>query len=147
AEKEGRALIQTLNPRHNIYSLAAGQDFVEFYEGEIALRKAFTFPPFCQIAVFTLASENEGQVLSATKNFSDKLEKYLLGEYSDVKFIVYGPFEAPIYRVKNVYRKRFIIKYKNNPSSRALLERLLTEEGDPKKSGAKVTLDIAPGLI
>ncbi len=147
AEKEGRALIQTLNPRHNIFSLASAQDFVEFYEGEIALRKAFTFPPFCQIAVFTLASENESQVLISAKAFSDKLEKYLGGEFNHVKFIVYGPFEAPIYRMKNVYRKRFIIKYKNNPASRALLDRLLLEESDPRNNGAKVTLDIAPGLV
>ncbi len=147
AEKEGRALIQTLNPRHNIFSLASKQDFVEFYEGEIALRKAFTFPPFCQIAVFTLASEKESEVLISAKEFSDKLEKYLSGEYSDVKFIVYGPFEAPIYRMKNVYRKRFIIKYKNNPRSRALLDRLLTEESEAKKGMAKITLDTAPGLI
>lgn len=147
AEKQGRALIQTLNPRHNVFSLASKQDFVEFYEGEIALRRAFTFPPFCQIAVFTLASEKESEVLLSAKAFSEKLRKNLQGEFSDVKFIVYGPFEAPIYRMKNIYRKRFIIKYKNNPRSRALLDRLLTEESDPKASGAKVTLDIGPGLI
>ena len=147
AEKKGRALIQTLNPRHNVFSLASDQDYVEFYRGEIALRKEFTFPPFCQIAVFTIACEQEREVLLASKSFSDKLEQYLSGEFSDVKFIVYGPFEAPVYRMKNIYRKRFIIKYKNNPRSRALLDRLLTEESDPKKGGAKVTLDIGPGLV
>ena len=147
AEKKGRALIQTLNPRHNVFSLASAQDYVEFYRGEIALRKEFTFPPFCRIAVFTIACEQEREVLLASKSFSDKLEQSLSGEFSDVKFIVYGPFEAPVYRVKNIYRKRFIIKYKNNPRSRALLDRLLTEESDPRKGGAKVTLDIGPGLV
>lgn len=147
AEKKGRAVIQTLNPRHNVFSMASEQDYVEFYRGEIALRKEFTFPPFCQIAVFTVACESEREVLLACKELSDKLEKHLSGEFSDVKFIVYGPFEAPVYRVKNIYRKRFIIKYKNNPRSRALLDRLLTEESDPKKGGAKVTLDIGPGLV
>ena len=147
AEKKGRALIQTLNPRHNVFSQASKQDYIEFYRGEIALRKEFTFPPFCQIAVFTIACEKESEVLLASKSFSDKLEKNLSGEFSDVKFIVYGPFEAPVYRVKNIYRKRFIIKYKNNPRSRALLDRLLTEESDPRKGGAKVTLDIGPGLV
>ncbi len=147
AEKKGRAIIQTLNPRHNVFSLASDQDYVEFYHGEIALRKEFTFPPFCQIAVFTIACEKEREVLLASKAFSDKLEQNLSGEFSDVKFIVYGPFEAPIYRVKNIYRKRFIIKYKNNPRSRALLDRLLTEESDSRNGGAKVTLDIGPGLV
>ena len=78
AEKEGRALIQTLNPRHNVYSLASQQDFVEFYKGEIALRKAFLFPPFCQIAVFTLSAENEAELLTAADTFSKKMEKNLL---------------------------------------------------------------------
>ncbi|MBQ3074484.1 MAG: primosomal protein N' [Clostridia bacterium] len=147
AEKKGRALIQTLNPRHNVFSLASDQNYVEFYRGEIALRKEFTFPPFCQIAVFTIACQQEREVLLASKAFSDKLERNLSGEFSDVKMIVYGPFEAPVYRLKNIYRKRFIIKYKNNPRSRALLDRLLTEESDPRKGGAKVTLDIGPGLV
>ncbi len=147
AEKEGRALIQTLNPRHNVFSLASQQDFVEFYKGEIALRKAFVFPPFCQIAVFTLAGENEGELLRCADAFSKKMEKALLGEYSDVKFVVYGPFDAPIYRVKNIYRKRFIIKFKNNPRSRALLDHLLTEESKDAKRSTKTTLDIGPGLV
>ncbi len=142
AEKKGRAIIQTLNPRHQVFSLASEQDYVAFYEGEIALRRAFQFPPFCQIALFTLSSEEEACVLRACKAFSDTLEKALTGEFSDVKFIVYGPFEAPIYRIKNVYRKRFIIKYKNNPRSRALLEKLVTESSE-----AKLMLDIGPGLI
>lgn len=145
AQKKGRAVIQTLNPRHNVYSLASKQDYVAFYEGEIALRRAFTFPPFCQVALFTLSSEEERRVLMATKTFSQRLEKALTGDFSDVKFIVYGPFEAPIYRIKNVYRKRFIIKYKNNPRSRALLDHLMTEgEGE---SGARLSLDIGPGMI
>ncbi len=147
AEKEGRALIQTLNPRHNVFSMASEQDYVTFYQGEIALRRAFQFPPFCQLAVFTLSNEKEQELLLSSKKMAEQLEKSLKGDFSDVKFIVYGPFEAPIYRMKNIYRKRFIIKYKNNPRSRALLVRLLTECINPKESDTKITLDIGPSMI
>lgn len=146
AEKEGRALIQTLNPHHNVFHLASEQNFEEFYEGEIALRKAFQFPPFCQLAVFTVAAEEERKVLMAAKRVSESLSDFLKKEFSDVKVVVYGPFEAPVYRMKNVYRKRFIIKYKNNPRTRALFDRILTEHTDPKET-FKLTLDINPGLI
>lgn len=146
AEKEGRALIQTLNPHHNVFSLAAEQNYEAFYEGEIALRRAFQFPPFCQLAQFTLAHSEEKEVLKAVKELSDSFESELKGEFSDVKIIIYGPFEATVYRMKNVYRKRFIIKYKNNPRTRALLERIMTKGIDPK-SGVKLTLDVGPGLI
>ncbi len=147
AEKEGRALIQTLNPRHNVFSLAAEQDFTQLYEGEIALRKAFLFPPFCQLAVFTLSHESERELDRGASKMGSLLEKALTGEFSDVKFIVYGPFEAPIYRMKNIFRKRFIIKYKNNPRSRELLDRILTEMSLSSSDGTKLSLDINPGMI
>ena len=147
AEKKGRALIQTLNPRHNVFFLAARQDYPSFFEGEIALRRAFRFPPFCQLAVFTLAHEKEPVLQEAARALRDQLAGALQGEFSDVKLIVYGPFNAPIYRIKNVYRKRFIIKYKNNARTRALFDRILTRIPDPSKGGARVTLDIGPGLI
>jgi len=146
AEKEGRAVIQTLNPRHTVFSLASEQNYEAFYEGEIALRRAFQFPPFCQLAQFTLSHEKEEEVLKAVNDLSNAFESELKGEFSDVKIIIYGPFEATIYRVKNIYRKRFIIKYKNNPRTRALLERIMTKGIDPKSS-VKLTLDVAPGLI
>lgn len=147
AQKRGRALIQTLNPRHNVFSLAAEQDYATFYEGEIALRRAFQFPPFCNLALFTLAHEREEEVLRGAKRMSSLLEKALGSEFSDVKLIIYGPFDAPIYRMKNIYRKRFIIKYKNSARTRLLFDQILNEMTDEKKGGAKVTLDIGPGLI
>jgi len=147
AEKKGRAIIQTLNPRHNVFSLASEQDYTAFYEGEIALRRAFLFPPFCQLTVFTLSGEKESEVLRETAQFRKKLEQALKHDFSDVKLIVYGPFDAPIYRLKNIYRKRFIIKYKNNPRTRALFEHLLVRESRNADDGRKITLDIGPALI
>ncbi|MBR2616393.1 MAG: primosomal protein N' [Clostridia bacterium] len=147
AEKKGRAVIQTLNPAHNVFSLASEQNYPAFYEGEIALRRAFQFPPFCQLAVLTLSHEKESEVLRKSAEAARLLEENLKGEFSDVAFIVYGPFEAPVYRVKNVYRKRFIIKYKNNARSRALFNRILLQLTDSDKSGVGIALDIGPGLI
>ncbi len=146
AEKKGRAIIQTLNPRHEVFSLASAQNYEAFYEGEIALRRSFRFPPFCSLAVFTLAGEDEALVFRAAKALSDSLAKALAGEFQAVKVIVYGPFDAPIYRVKNVYRKRFILKYKNNAETRALFHHIL-RENENANGLVKLTLDINPALI
>ena len=146
AEKKGRALIQTLNPRHNIFSLASAQDYRAFYEGEIAVRRSFQFPPFCDLAVFTLASEQEKEVLSGCRFLSEAMDGLLHREYSDVKLIVYGPFEAPVYRLKNVYRKRFILKYKNNKRTREFISRLLADYAAAEET-ARIVPDVNPGLI
>ena len=147
AEKKGRAVIQTLNPRHNVFSMAAEQDFKSFFEGEIALRRAFCFPPFCQLAVFTLAHETETLLRMGTKKMSDTLQDALQNRFPDVKMIVYGPFDAPIYKMKNVFRKRFIIKFKNNARARALFRYLLETMNDSDRYAVRITVDIGPGMI
>ncbi len=147
AEKPGRALIQTLNPRHNVFSLAARQDYEEFYEGEIALRKSFLFPPFCELAVFTLADEDEARLLLRAKRLADQLSTQLAGEFQDVSLVVYGPFDATVYKIRGIYRKRFILKFKNTRRTRALFENILITQSDPKDRQAKLTLDINPGMI
>ena len=145
--KPGRAVIQTMNPAHNVFDLAARQDYEDFYEGEIALRKEFIFPPFCSLAQLTLSHESESELLQATRRVTEVFKNAFQGEFSDVKMIIYGPFEASVYRVKRTYRKRFIIKYKNNPRSRALFRHILDVITDPKASKVSVSLDIGPGMI
>lgn len=141
----GRAIIQTLNPRHNVFSMAASQDYENFYNGEIALRKSFLFPPFCEMGVLTLSDEDEKRLLLASKNCADLLQSALQKDFKDVKLIIYGPFEASIYKCKNIYRKRFIFKYKNNRRTRELFALLLKESAADGKT--KVSLDLHPGMI
>jgi len=98
------------------------------------------------MAVFTLAGENEGDVSRAAVTFSHLMETALKSDFSDVKLIIYGPFEATVYRVKNIYRKRFIIKFKNNARTRTLFDTLLTRYGESGCT-AGIGADIGPGLI
>ena len=143
----GRAVVQTLNPYHNVFSLAAAQDYDAFYENEIAVRRAFLFPPFCRIGVLTLSDEDEARLLIRSKETTDHLKAYLAGDFADVKIVIYGPFEAPVYKIKNVYRKRLIFKYKNDKRTRALFDRLLTETPEPPDGRGRVSFDTNPGLI
>ena len=147
ADKPGRAVIQTLNPYHNVFSLAAAQDYEAFYENEIAVRRAFLFPPFCKIGVLTLADEDEARLLVRSREVTERLKAFLAGAYKDVKLVIYGPFEAPIYKMKNVDRKRLIFKYKNDKRTRALFDRLLLETPEPADGKGRVSLDTNPGLI
>ncbi|MBQ3865412.1 MAG: primosomal protein N', partial [Clostridia bacterium] len=147
AEKPGRAVVQTLNPYHNVFSLAASQDYEAFYENEIAIRRTFLFPPFCRIAALTLSDEDEGRLLIRCRDVADRLQDGLSGDFSDVKLVIYGPFEAPVYKMKNVFRKRFIFKYKNDKRTRAFFDRLLTGTAEPTDGRGRVSLDTNPSLI
>lgn len=45
----GKVIIQTRNPKNAIIQTAAKQDYLAFYESEIASRKEFVYPPYCYL--------------------------------------------------------------------------------------------------
>ena len=99
ADKAGRAVIQTNNPDNEVIRLACAQDYEGFYEREIRLRKALTFPPFCDIALFNIVSQDENELMLACKRFHEDFKVRAMKEYPDLPLVVFGPFEAPVYKV------------------------------------------------
>ena len=124
-KKKGCAVIQTANSTSEIIELCTTQDYETFYNGEIALRRALLFPPFCTVGTFTISSDSETEVEKAAKRLSDTLGTLLGQEFSDVKIIAQGPFEASPYKLKNQYRQKIVVKYANNQRTRELFRQAL----------------------
>ncbi len=144
AKKNGVAVIQTNNPDNECIRLAAKQDYRAFYDSEIKLRKLLVFPPFCDIALLTLTSQDEKELLKAAAMLSDKLKALLASEYSDIPIIAYGPFEAAVYKVENKYRMRMVLKCTNNKRTRSMLHELLCYFGASGAKGLSLSVDINP---
>ena len=143
-DKEGTALIQTNNPDNDIIKRACNQDYEEFYRNEIRLRKLLTFPPYCDIALLTLTSSDEKQTLMTATRLKEELETLIRGEYSDVQMIIFGPFEAPVYKVEGKYRIRMVIKCRLNKKSRELFSLLLKKFGKEGAARPTLTVDFNP---
>ncbi|MBE6618550.1 MAG: primosomal protein N' [Ruminococcaceae bacterium] len=139
-EKKGTAIIQTYLPDHPVLLLAAAQDYKAFYENDIAIRRSLVFPPFCDIVLISLSSADEKMLLNVSAMFAKELYCMLKGDFSDVKMSVFGPFEAPIYKINDIYHTRLVIKCRTNSRTRELLSSLML--GFPKKTLGKVTLTI-----
>ena len=142
----GLAVIQTANPDHDVIRLACAQDYETFYEREIKLRRLLVFPPFCDLALLTLSCKDEKQLLLAARSLHELLCSLLTGEYADVKTVVFGPFEAPVYRVDGQYRMRTLIKCRLNKRSRALLRELLITFGAKARETA-LSIDLNPSSL
>lgn len=125
----GKAIIQTWNPDNEVLRLASTQDYPRFYEGEIRLRKALCFPPFCDIAVITVSGSDEGALGNVVTSLHQRIREYAATEFDDIPLVLFGPFEAPVYRVQNIYRMRFVLKCRLNKRTRAFIDRLLCEYG------------------
>lgn len=123
----GVAVIQTYAPKNETIRLACLQDYDRFYEGEIALRRELTYPPFCDMVSLTLTAEDEQRLFAKSTALSDRIKEKLLGEYGRLPFMVFGPFEAQVYKMNDKFRMRMIVKCKLNPTSRKLFHELLCE--------------------
>lgn len=139
AEKKGLAVIQTSNPDNDVIKLACRQDYESFYASEIRLRKLLVFPPYCDIALLNVTGADEKQVLLGAGLLHKLIDMATRGEYKDVEMIIFGPFEAPIYKVDGKYRMRMVIKCRLNRRSRALFSELLKSYG---KQGGKTSLSV-----
>ena len=146
-EKAGEAIIQTNNPDHECIRLACAQDYETFYEEEIRLRKALVFPPFCDIALLTLIATEENYVMRGTKFLNEQLQKALSGDYRDVSLVVFGPFEAPVYKVENKYRMRMVIKCRLNKRSRALFSEILSSFSNFRERDLILSVDFNPSSL
>ena len=148
ASAPGESVIQTFCPQNDVITLAAAQDYEEFYRREIRIRRELTFPPFCDIALITIQSPDEAKLGHAAVRLSERIREYLRDEYSDIKSIIYGPFEAPVYKVQNVYRMRFVIKCRLNRRTRALISAILTDFSASGRSNiVRVTADLNPSSL
>ncbi|MBR6051374.1 MAG: primosomal protein N' [Clostridia bacterium] len=145
-DEAGRAVIQTMNPYNETIRLAAAQDYDAFYEDEIALRRALVFPPFCDITTVTFLSEEETENRSLASSFAHALEYERKYSFSDVPLQVYGPFEMPVYKIKNKFRVRIVMKHKNNRRYREMLSKLVIEYSKRARGAVNLSVDINPTI-
>ncbi len=110
-ERAGRAIIQTNNPDSEVIALASAQDYPTFYRREVRLRRLLCFPPACDIALLTVSCALEHELLLAAERLAMELKAvHALEAYREVELVIFGPFEAPVYRVDNRYRMRMVVK-------------------------------------
>jgi primosomal protein N' (replication factor Y) len=144
AKDRGVAIIQTNSPNDQTILLSAKQDYESFYQNEIQIRRAYEFPPFCDIAVLTLSAPDELSLQRGADKLMDKLKAELTALKVPAK--AYGPFEAPIYKTNGRYRLRVIVKCKLNKSLREVFSKIYIET---TKSNDKnfLSIDFNPSSI
>ena len=144
-DKPGEAVIQTNNPDHEIIKLAKSQDYETFFAREIRLRRALTFPPFCDIALLTLTSSDEKAADLAARKLYEMLRK-LSGEerFKNQPLMLFGPFEAPVYRVDEKYRMRIVVKCRLTAETRSLFSVVAAEFSRLGSRAPSLSVDFNP---
>lgn len=144
ADKPGLAIIQTMNPDSDVIKKACAQDYEAFFNAEIRLRRLLVFPPFCDIVLLTLSSPDEKELQKGCLRLAEELNAKSGADYRDVPLQSFGPFEAPVYRVDNVYRMRMVIKCRLNKRARALFAELLASFSPGSRREPILSIDFNP---
>ena len=142
AESGGRAVIQTYSPQNEVIKLACAQDYDKFYEGEIAIRRELSYPPFCDMVALTLTADEEKNLFSEAKHLSELIVSKLEGEFSGMPFTVFGPFEADVYKLNDKYRMKVVVKCRLNKTTRRFFHTLLCEFSCVR--GVTLAVDLNP---
>ena len=134
--KDGRAVIQTFSPEHDVILLAAKQDYVAFYEREIALRETLGSPPAHDLFSVTVSGIDESSVTLASAMLGATLGNYFSGDKM-VKLL--GPAPAPISKIKNTHRYRILISCDNTKAVRDTIAHTI-REFSREKAGRGITV-------
>ena len=134
-ERTGRAIIQTMVPRHQLIGLAARQDYDGFYNMEIRLRQVQRVPPFGDQLMVTFQGEDETAVLRGAVKFRDSLVSCLAQpQYAAQQAQVLGPAPCPVPKINYHYRYRLTVNCHLDKPLRQLLSWLLAQFGKDKQN-------------
>jgi primosomal protein N' (replication factor Y) len=107
--RPARVIVQTSNPEHYSLRCAATGDYEGFYAAELPARKAFTFPPFADLAVLTRTDADDERAASSAREAAEAIATGLLKD--GVEGIrVMGPAPAFIHRLRGEYRWQITLK-------------------------------------
>lgn len=123
-DKQGRAIIQTYVPEHYVLNLAAEQNYLAFYEQEIASRQALIYPPFCDICLLEFSSVIESCADKASKTFLGLISSSISSGKINVPIRALGPSKCLHEKINGRYRYRIIIKCRNNSQFRSYIGQL-----------------------
>lgn len=126
-------IVQTFSPTHPALLAVAKGDAAKFYEGELAARERFGYPPFRPLVNLIVTGPREDVV----RDRADRLAGELAGAGE-----VLGPSPAPIAKIRGRYRWQILVKEQPENAARRRLAELLTTFKLPRD--VKLTVDVDP---
>ena len=143
-DSEGKAILQTMNPQHQVITLAANQDYDGFYELEIGMRRVQNAPPFGDLALITFTGMDEARVLRGAVKFKSSLCALLCEpDYQGEICSVLGPAPCPVPKINYHFRHRLTLRCRMSKPLRLLLAHLLRQfSQDRENRGVTAYIDI-----
>ncbi len=140
AEQPGEVVVQTFNPEHEAIQCASTHDYLQFYEREIAYREELRYPPFSRLANLLATHPDEVKAEQACRQAAQCLQQAIHSSGIDAE--VLGPVQAPIARLRGLWRWHCMVKCAQPEALPDLLREAL--DGFRAPEGGSLQVDIDP---
>lgn len=101
----GKVIIQTFDPSHPVLQDVLRNDYKGLYEKQMVTRRQFGYPPFYRLVMIRLKHKDERKLNSAATVLASMLRPIF-------KQDLLGPEYPMVSRVKNLYIKQMMVKFK-----------------------------------
>lgn len=108
-KRQGRVIVQAADPEVSLFKYLQSNDYISFYNKELAERKLFNYPPYTRLISIVLRHRNEQIVNKGVEFFTSKL-KLSLGS------MVLGPNKPVISYVQKYHIRNILLKIDSNYS-------------------------------
>ncbi len=110
-EKRGESVIQTYRTESSLFHYLVERDYDGFYKEELAIRKAFCYPPYGRIFRIVVSSVSLDDSAETAKRWEQALHFYF--QKKNLQSDILGPAPCLIQRLEKKYRWHLLIKVKD----------------------------------
>jgi primosomal protein N' (replication factor Y) len=143
-EKRGEVIVQTYNPENYSIRCAAKNDYENFFNEEIDIRRRMEYPPFSDILFINMNSKNENILIKNIQNVGIFLKNIL---EKDDKIEMLGPCPCEISKIKELYRWKIMIKGKIDLNLAWNIRKIVYDLLKDVYNDIKVSIDINPNSM
>lgn len=126
-QEKGRLIIQAWHPDRALLKLAVQDNWEEFAQQELALRKSLSWPPFRRIAKLTLKHPDAAKADEQSEQMLKKLKRTLITTHYSARAEILGPSSGLIARPRGKHQRIIIVKWKPKGEFDTLFEKKLAE--------------------
>jgi primosomal protein N' (replication factor Y) len=138
-QEPGEVLVQTFLPESPAVARVVGHDFEGFAARELAIRKAFHYPPFCRLMTCRLDGRDPRATAEAAHQLRRAAEEAIRRSTDALRLL--GPAPAPISKLKGRVRWQMLFK---GPTARSLVPvaSAIEQETARLKGDVRVSIDV-----
>ena len=135
SDLNSKVRILTHMPDHPVLQSILSGDNETFYSNEVSLREQAKMPPFWRLVSIIISSKSQSYAIHYTRKLLQvvKLPNNIL---------LYGPIEAPISKINNKYRYRFLVKGPRNKNIQLHINNWL--QSVKPNPNVKIVVDVDP---